>query len=94
MDVKICRDEYAAPCLHEGPLMVSARAAVDAARRLGASRHATIVRPDFDRIEALQRGDPFATDKYGVGENRYVFSKPDGGSTGPTEPSMHDNKPW
>jgi ubiquinone/menaquinone biosynthesis C-methylase UbiE len=30
---------------------------------------------DFDRVEAIHRGDPFATDKYGVGENRYVFSK-------------------
>ena len=45
-----------------------------------ASAGATIVRrlsrgADFDRVEALQRGEPFAADKYGVGENRYVFSK-------------------
>jgi ubiquinone/menaquinone biosynthesis C-methylase UbiE len=30
---------------------------------------------DFDRIERIFQGDPFATVKYGVGENRYVFSK-------------------
>lgn len=30
---------------------------------------------DFDRIERIYRKDPFAAVKYGVGENRYVFSK-------------------
>ena len=30
---------------------------------------------DFDRVEALHRKDPFAAEKFGVGENRYVFSK-------------------
>ena len=30
---------------------------------------------DFDRIEQIYRKDPFAAVKYGVGENRYVFSK-------------------
>jgi ubiquinone/menaquinone biosynthesis C-methylase UbiE len=30
---------------------------------------------DFDRVEALHRNDPFAAEKFGVGENRYVFSK-------------------
>jgi hypothetical protein len=30
---------------------------------------------DFDRVEAIHRGDPYAVEKYGVGENRYVFSK-------------------
>lgn len=30
---------------------------------------------DFDRIEHIYRGEPFAKTKYGVGENRYVFSK-------------------
>jgi ubiquinone/menaquinone biosynthesis C-methylase UbiE len=30
---------------------------------------------DFDRVEAIYRGDSFADVKYGVGENRYVFSK-------------------
>ena len=30
---------------------------------------------DFDRVEALHRGDPYAREKYGVGENRYVFTK-------------------
>jgi SAM-dependent methyltransferase len=30
---------------------------------------------DFDRIEHIARGEPFAEMKYGVGENRYVFSK-------------------
>lgn len=30
---------------------------------------------DFDRIESIHRKDPFAGAKYGVGENRYVFTK-------------------
>jgi ubiquinone/menaquinone biosynthesis C-methylase UbiE len=30
---------------------------------------------DFDRIEAIDRGDPHAREKYGVGEHRYVFTK-------------------
>jgi SAM-dependent methyltransferase len=30
---------------------------------------------DFDRIERIYQGDPFATVKYGVAENRYTFSK-------------------
>jgi ubiquinone/menaquinone biosynthesis C-methylase UbiE len=30
---------------------------------------------DFDRIERIHRGEPFATLKYGVGENRFIFSK-------------------
>src|SRR2546422_7723519 len=30
---------------------------------------------DFDRIEQIYQGEPFAQLKYGVGENRYVFSK-------------------
>ena len=30
---------------------------------------------DFDRIEKIYQEEPFATVKYGVGENRYVFSK-------------------
>jgi SAM-dependent methyltransferase len=30
---------------------------------------------DFDRIEAIHRGDGYAEVKYGVGENRYVFTK-------------------
>jgi len=30
---------------------------------------------DFDRIERIYQKDPFATLKYGVGENRYVFLK-------------------
>jgi ubiquinone/menaquinone biosynthesis C-methylase UbiE len=30
---------------------------------------------DFDRIERLYQGEPFAAEKYGVGENRFVFSK-------------------
>lgn len=29
----------------------------------------------FDRIERIFQGEPFATVKYGVGENRYVFTK-------------------
>ncbi|CAN5348717.1 hypothetical protein BH18GEM1_BH18GEM1_06900 [soil metagenome] len=31
---------------------------------------------DFDRVERIHRGYPFARMHYGVGENRYVFSKP------------------
>jgi hypothetical protein len=30
---------------------------------------------DFDRIETIHRNDPHADLKYGVGENRYIFSK-------------------
>lgn len=30
---------------------------------------------DFDRVERIFTGEPFASVKYGVGENRYVFSK-------------------
>jgi len=30
---------------------------------------------DFDRIESIHRDDPHAVAKYGVGENRFVFSK-------------------
>lgn len=30
---------------------------------------------DFDRIERLYGGEPFAPEKFGVGENRYVFTK-------------------
>ncbi len=30
---------------------------------------------DFDRIERIHRGEPFAEIKYGVGENRFIFSK-------------------
>jgi hypothetical protein len=30
---------------------------------------------DFDRVEAIWRRDPYADVKYGVGENRFVFSR-------------------
>jgi 2-polyprenyl-3-methyl-5-hydroxy-6-metoxy-1,4-benzoquinol methylase len=30
---------------------------------------------DFDRVERIHQGDPFAVAKYGVGENRFVFTK-------------------
>jgi SAM-dependent methyltransferase len=30
---------------------------------------------DFDRVERIYQGDPFARDKYGAGEHRFVFSK-------------------
>lgn len=30
---------------------------------------------EFDRIERIYQGEPYATIKYGVGENRYVFTK-------------------
>lgn len=29
---------------------------------------------DFDRVEQIYRGAPFAKEKFGVGENRYVFT--------------------
>ena len=31
---------------------------------------------DIDRIETIYRGEQHATERFGVGENRYVFSKP------------------
>jgi SAM-dependent methyltransferase len=31
---------------------------------------------DFDRVEQITRGERWASVKYGVGENRFVFSKP------------------
>jgi SAM-dependent methyltransferase len=30
---------------------------------------------DFDRVERVYQKDPYAVDKFGVGENRFVFSK-------------------
>ena len=30
---------------------------------------------DFDRVEQIHRRAPYATVKFGVGENRYVFTK-------------------
>jgi SAM-dependent methyltransferase len=30
---------------------------------------------DFDRVERIHQGDPFATMKYGSGEHRFVFTK-------------------
>lgn len=30
---------------------------------------------DFDRVERIHQQDPFASDKYGVGEHRFVFTK-------------------
>lgn len=30
---------------------------------------------DFDRIESIYQGVPYAKEKFGVGENRYVFRK-------------------
>ncbi|MEO7096713.1 MAG: class I SAM-dependent methyltransferase [Polyangiales bacterium] len=30
---------------------------------------------DFDRVERIHQGDPFAVDKYGAGEHRFVFSR-------------------
>lgn len=48
----------------------------DALRQSGALEIRRLQRgADFDRVEAIHRGDPFARDKYGVGENRYVFTK-------------------
>lgn len=32
---------------------------------------------DFDRIERIYRGEPYATSKYGVGENRFIFKRGD-----------------
>ena len=45
-------------------------------RQAGACKIVRLTRgADFDRIERIYRGDPFARVKYGVGENRYLFSK-------------------
>ncbi len=30
---------------------------------------------DFDRIERIHQGEPYAAEKFGVGENRYLFTK-------------------
>jgi ubiquinone/menaquinone biosynthesis C-methylase UbiE len=30
---------------------------------------------DFDRIERIWKGEPYAVEKFGVGEHRYIFSK-------------------
>jgi hypothetical protein len=30
---------------------------------------------DFDRVERIYQGEPYAIQKFGVGENRYLFSK-------------------
>jgi len=30
---------------------------------------------DFDRIEAIYNKTPFAREKFGIGENRFIFSK-------------------
>jgi SAM-dependent methyltransferase len=44
--------------------------------RFGAVRTRRLCRgTDFDRIEHIARGEALAHTKYGVGENRYVFSK-------------------
>jgi hypothetical protein len=48
----------------------------NALRAAGATDIARLHRgADFDRVEALYRSGPFASDNYGIGENRYVFSK-------------------
>lgn len=48
----------------------------DCLRRSGAKDIRRLSRgTDFDRVEAIHRKDPFAAEKFGVGENRYVFSK-------------------
>jgi hypothetical protein len=31
---------------------------------------------DIDRIESIFQGEQYAAERFGVGENRYVFSKP------------------
>ena len=30
---------------------------------------------DFDRVEYIYKNTPFAKEKFGVGENRFVFNK-------------------
>jgi hypothetical protein len=30
---------------------------------------------DFDRIERIYQGEPYAAEKFGIGESRYLFSK-------------------
>jgi len=31
---------------------------------------------DTDRVERVYQGAPFAREKYGTGDNRYIFEKP------------------
>jgi SAM-dependent methyltransferase len=48
----------------------------DGLRRAGAHGIRRLHRgASFDRVERIARGDPYAVEKYGVGENRYVFTK-------------------
>ena len=48
----------------------------DALRAAGAAEVRRFTRgADGDRIEQLQRGGPYAAVKWGVGENRYVFTR-------------------
>ncbi len=49
----------------------------DCLRRSGAVDVRRLQRgTSFDRVEHIAQGDPYAAEKYGVGENRYVFTKP------------------
>jgi ubiquinone/menaquinone biosynthesis C-methylase UbiE len=48
----------------------------DCLRAAGAIRIRRLQRGvDFDRVERIYQGEPFAFEKYGIGENRFVFSK-------------------
>jgi SAM-dependent methyltransferase len=48
-----------------------------ALERAGATEIRRLARgADFDRVEQLYQRQPFADVKYGIGENRYLFSKP------------------
>ena len=56
--------------------MLSPTQIEDALKAAGASGIKRLSRGvDFDRIEKIYRKEPFAEIKYGVGENRYIFTK-------------------
>jgi ubiquinone/menaquinone biosynthesis C-methylase UbiE len=65
-------DQVMVPINHRFSSEEVASALVDA----GATNIRRLTRgTDFDRIEQIYRQRPFATVKYGIGENRFVFSK-------------------
>ena len=84
------RDLEMAPCLAQGPLVEAATSHVlvpinerpepeeieEAFRQAAEIGIRCLVRgPDFGRLEQIHRQDLFSNVKYGIGENRYVFSK-------------------
>jgi SAM-dependent methyltransferase len=57
-------------------IRLSPNQVANALREAGATSIRRLERgTDFDRVERIYQREPFAETKYGVGENRYVFSK-------------------